>query len=277
MDKILISLIFCWIIHIQAFKVSQPDRVESEIISYMEKYKTCNIPPSVTCFFTHDNSLAAKDVVGKVIFAQENCGVLLKSSRVGIKDWAKGDTFEASDIFVIFENIDDIIDDGKHMVNYTFWSSETRVHFLFCKQIEARDQIDRLLHNIWHQKIYNFVFVAIEIEYKVYTFNNFSKNKSIALDSSTKDFCKAFTPDKIRNLEGSIVRVALFEKLPNIKWNEAAKRFEGSDVDIMNVFGSITKATLQIFKKSDGFAAIDSLHSNETDIAFVGILQVKFP
>lgn len=160
------------------------------------------------------------------------------------------------------------------MINYTFWASETRVHFIFCTQIDTKDFLYPALSNIWEQKIYNFVFVIVQQKFKVYTFNNFIKKK-ISVAKPSKMFCKNLFPDKIKNLEGKTIRVAVFEKIPVGYWDEKTKSFKGPDIDIMNYFAEITNCTLEVYGKLDSYGAVDSLRSNETEISFVSILQVS--
>lgn len=268
---IYLLLIYIWII--QAFPTPQRDIIEVELTKYIKKYAECNILQGGTCFYTHDATSLTDDVVSRFTFIPKICANLLERKAGDLNSW--NDTSTVNDIFLFFEKKENLFVKANILTNYTFWAPDTRIHFILCSQAHSKDFLFGVLHNIWHLKIYNFVFVIVDRKYEVYTFNNFL-NRITRIVNSSRNFCAELFPDNIKNLRGVTVRVALFEKLPIVSWDARTSSFKGSDVEVMKFFARICNASLQILDCVDGNVAINSLRNNESDIVFIGILQVRY-
>lgn len=255
----------------QTFLSTHDKVVEKEIVRYKEKYEKCSTN-RVTCFYTNDGTSEAKDITNLFISNQQNCSTLLWQGRKEERTYSHA--FKSQDIFVFFGKLNNIIDKASLMINYTFWATETRVHFIFCTQVDTKEFLYSVLQNIWQQKIYNFVFVIVRRKFEVYTFNNFV-TKKISNVKPSKRFCSKLFPDKIKNLEGRTIRVAVFEKIPTGYWDQESQSFIGPDIDIMKHFAEITNCSFELYGKLDSYGAVDSLRSNESEISFVTILQVR--
>lgn len=255
----------------QSILLPQQNIFVKEIMKYKEKYDECNMTSS-TCFYIHDDTTVAEDVTNSFISHEEKCAALLWSEDCKETDY--NDTFLTHDVFVFFENWENIMVKFRSLTNYTFWAAETRVHFIVCTGINTEEFIYRALNSIWEHKIYNFVFIVFCERFKIYTFNNFTANK-ISFVEYSETFCQNLFPDKVKNLEGRTVKVSVFEKKPIGYFDETTGSFRGPDIEIMNYFAEIINCTLKVYGKLDSYGAIDSLQRNETDIIFVAILQVK--
>lgn len=248
--------------------------IENNLTKYIEIFKECCLIPRGTCFYTSDNDDHVKQIMNRFISSLNNCASLVMPKKNNRSD--SSNIVQAHDIFVFIEKTENILDGMKYIKKSKLWVPQTRVHIIFCSQLETKRFIPSTLQNIWNLNIYNFVFVTVQQRVGVYTFNNFLTKKINFIETFEKlKFCQQLFFDKVRNLQGISLRVGLFEKLPIIYWDEESECFKGPDAEIMKLFLRFTNSTSKTFYTTDSFISVDSLHKNETDIIFVGILQVS--
>lgn len=270
---ILLFVIIILLPNVESSERPEDEFQATELTKYMENFEQCDILSRKTCAFTYESSSIARKVLTNFLLIQKGCTVLLHPISFAQDNQ---NLTEVEDYFIILDTRESVLDMAAHLTNSTFWMRSTRVHFLLCAKVTSRKFLYPVLHNIWQQKIYNFAFVIVVDTLEVYIFNDFLSKKISLIDASDKYFCDNIFPDKIQNLQGATVRVAIFEKFPLFFWNNATKSYEGAEVQVMNLFASIINATLKISYKPSDSIAVDGLHNNKTDIVFVGILQVRY-
>lgn len=244
--------------------------VETELSRYIKQYDGCNSLDRKLCCYIHDNSNLSKDIVSKYISTQETCSNLLQSMEQ--RTTGSNKSVKCDDIYVLIGKIKETVGIGKFFENSTFWDQKSKVHIVVYTPVLTKEVTYKVLKYIWNQKIYNFLFVIVNREFEVFSYNYFTKAK-LKLTKNSSAFCENLFLDKIKNMQGATIKVALLQHIPFVYWNEKNDSLIGADVNLMNLFARITNCRLKVLNYRNKLRAFDSIR--KVDIFFTGMFQVR--